>query len=144
MKSKIRNVVMRISYSKKLELIIAFMLVVFMILAFALNYFNLKIFELVIAIIGLLIVLSLVCFDAIRRKQLEVVEKNNLINVILSDISVWGWILIWIVGYPILAMIKMIIGLNLIGAIVFGIVEFILVVILSKRLSNFFKKKLIE
>lgn len=148
MKSKIRNMVIRISYSKYLELIMFLILVGLIISVFVLRFLNLECLSPVIiafSIIALLGVCIRECFVAIRRKRREIVERNKLTNIILSDEDVWLYPLLWImliIGNMILFVLN--IEISFISTIIFIIVMSILTISLSLVLSKFFKKKLIE
>lgn len=148
MKSKIRDMIIRISYSKYLKLIMFLVLGCLAASVFFLRTLNLEFLNPVIIAFSIIVLLGFwirECFIAIRRKQRELVERNKLINIILSDEDVWFYPLLWImliVGSLILFVLN--IELNFISMIIFIIVMSILTISLSLVLSKLFKKKIIE
>lgn len=148
MKKKIRELVIRISYSKYLDPVMSIVGIVIMILFFLTETSSSKILiaHNIYSIVLYLIILIWECADTIKETEPEVLEKNKIRNVVLSKGKMWAWILIWptCLTIPTIAFVLLNIAINSISVLITYAIIVTIVISLSRLISKIFKKKLIK
>lgn len=134
MRKWIRESVIRISKAKYTTLIVFVIDVILLMLAAAFGLLHFWIFTWLVMCIG-------ECLKVIAKSSESIIEQNKLTTIVLSDRTVC-FDLIFI---PITAIaVTIYLPSNPFGDIIWGIVIVIPVIVLSQKLSDFFKKRLIR
>lgn len=148
MKKKIRELVVRISYSKYLDLVMSIVGIVIIILFFLTKTSSSKILiaHNICSIVLYLIVLIWECADTIKKTEPEVLEKNKIRNVVLSKGNMWTWILMWptCLTISIIAFVILNIAINPISVLITCAIIVTILISLSRLISKIFKNKLIR
>lgn len=145
MAERIREKVIRISYSKHLELKKWALLICLLALGLTLRHIWIAAQApiLISTLVSLIMVIEIwECFYAIRKNNIELVEKNKIVNVVLSEAMVWEWPIIWLIVYPYGCTICIYDGIG--WTVVVSIVYIVLVVAVSILLAGIFNKRLIK
>lgn len=144
MSKKIREEIVRISYARHLELV-KWAVLIFLI---ASGVFLSCLYPaaqgpiLITAVIICLVVELWNCFYAIGKRRIEVVEKNKMANIILSEADVWEWPILWLVVWPYGYAIGITQGI--VATVILSIVAIIVVAATSILLAGIFEKRIIK
>lgn len=145
MKEKIRNKMIETSYSKHLDAKIMLVLAGLTILGLIIGHFGLLHADFLVGLLfisGVAIFWIWQCFDAIKKYDKEVVKRNKLINIILSDNYVWDIPFIFGVILPTAIIINA--KLEFAIALTVLMILAMIVAIFINVVSKSFKDKIIE
>lgn len=142
---KIRKKMISRSYSKYLDADIIYRLAELTILGLLIGHYGVGYTDF---LVGILLIIGIVdfwiwqCLEAINSYDKSVVERNKLINIILSDNCVWDIPVMF--GYLLPLAIFIDAKLEPTITIVVMMILTMIVVVFINVMSNFFKSKIIE
>ena len=119
MTTKLRERIVRLSRDERKRKWIIGLALILVIAMFSMWFLKKMIIVGILVLLGLLLVFTDDMLDAIEKQKDEVIEKNKLLYIVLSDRDVVERSIIYFIAFPILAIICKLVEVNFfIGVII--------------------------
>ena len=147
MTTRIKEKIVALSRSKRVnKFFYIYLIVAIILVVISKNFFTsirlLNQISWIVAMLGIFIGVLWVAIEAIKKHEDEIIYKNSLIYLILSDDYAVEQYLIWIVCFVILPIISKWITINFITGAIFVVVTLTIIIKLSNIISICIKNKL--
>lgn len=144
MTTKLREGIIRLSRDERKRKCILGLALILVIAMFSMWFLKKMIIVGILALLGLLLVFTDDMLDAIEKQKDEVIEKNKLLYIVLSERDVVERSIIYFIAFPILAIICKLVEVNFFIGVIIVIVFVVGINKLSNIITTHFKNKLSE
>ena len=144
MTTKLRERIVRLSRDERKRKWIIGLALILVIAMFSMWFLKKMIIVGILALLGLLLVFTDDMLDAIEKQKDEVIEKNKLLYIVLSERDVVERSIIYFIAFPILAIICKLVEVNFFIGVIIVIVFVVGINKLSNIITTHFKNKLSE
>ncbi len=144
MTTKLRERIVRLSRDERKRKWIIGLALILVIAMFSMWFLKKMIIVGILVLLGLLLVFTDDMLDAIEKQKDEVIEKNKLLYIVLSERDVVERSIIYFIAFPILAIICKLVEVNFFIGVIIVIVFVVGINKLSNIITTHFKNKLSE
>lgn len=131
MTTKLREGIVRLSRDERKRKWIIGLALILVIAMFSMWFFKKMIIVEILALLGLLLLFTDEVLDAIKKQKDEVIEKNKLLYIVLSERDVVERSVLYFIAFPIVAIICKFVEVNF----SIGVIIVIVFVVGTKKLS---------
>lgn len=142
MTTKLREGIISLSRDKRKRKWIIVLAVISVIAMFLMWFFEKMIIVGIMALLGLLLLFIDEVLDSIEKQKDEIIEKNKLLYIILSEKRVVDGLVLWCIALPIIHIICKFVEINFFTGAIIVIVSFVGIIKLSSIITTHFEKKL--
>lgn len=144
MTTKLREGIVRLSQDERKTNSILRLALILNIVIFSLLFFEKWIIVKILSLLAFSLLFILRILDAIKKQNDEVIEKNKLLYIVLSEIDVVARIILYFITFPILVIISKFVEFDYFIGIIIVIVFIVGIIKLSNIITTHFKNKLSE
>lgn len=144
MTTKLREGIVRLSWDERKRKWIIGLALILVIAMFSMWFLKKMIIVGILVLLGLLLVFTDDMLNAIEKQKDEVIEKNKLLYIVLSERDVVERSIIYFIAFPILAIICKLVEVNFFIGVIIVIVFAVGIIKLSNIITTHFKNKLSE
>ena len=144
MTTKLREGIVRLSRDERKTKCILRLALILGIVIFSLLFFEKWIIVKILSLLAFSLLFILRILDEIKKQNDEVIEKNKLLYIVLSEIDVVVRIILYFIAFPILVIISKFVEFDYFIGIIIVIVFAVGIIKLSNIITTHFKNKLSE